>query len=147
MGIVLFILIRIIVGVLSLLFKNVPKPSVTFRVLGFLVGLIKGAFYTVLILCVLSVMPFSFMDKYNEQLDKSLFAGKVSEISVKLGGKLLESKPESSRYKKIVKIYTESLAPSNAEGEDNSEAAEALFSRVDCLEIPFTLDGIAYKFN
>lgn len=116
-GVCLFFAIRLLVAILSILFRNIgANPSVTMRFLGFIVGAAKGALYTVIIFLAISFLPaFDFMDKYNEQLDKSMFADKVSEVSLAIAEKAFESKPDDVRYEKLVEIYLGEDAPVGAD--------------------------------
>ena len=89
--ILLFIVLRIIIGLLNKFFKFLTKNKAISgmnRVLGFVVGAAKGVIVTAAILFVAALFPHSkFLMPFNEALDKTVIAKPFNSVVYEYVGK------------------------------------------------------------
>ncbi len=143
-GVVFFIVLRILIGVLTAL-ANKKKPeniSVLSRVGGLALGLVKGAVYACLsmvLVIYIAAVPIeslqSFSDKLNEQLTQSVIDDKVNEASDKVLNFVLsrgDDGEEDKRYMAYVEKAQKSIqkkagesSGGNASGDESGSESAA----------------------
>ncbi len=83
--IVTYILLRILFFLLSRLFKNankIPLLGPVNRLLGFLLGAVQGFLTVYIILSVVGILPFGFLDGFKNLLSSSAIAAGIMNINV-----------------------------------------------------------------
>ena len=136
-GVVFFIVLRILIGVLTAL-ANKKKPeniSVLSRVGGLALGLVKGAVYACLsmvLVIYIAAVPMeslqSFSDKLNEQLTQSVIDDKVLNFVLSRGDDGEEDKRYMAYVEKAQKSIQKKAGESsggNASGDESGSESAA----------------------
>ncbi|MCL2556752.1 MAG: hypothetical protein FWE03_07055 [Firmicutes bacterium] len=107
-GILLFLILRIIAACLNIAFKfsgkKGAKKNPVSRLVGGAIGLLRGAVYAGLILIVLSLLAgFAFMDTPMQTISNSFIAGHISNGANAITEFIIRSNPESTRFEILLK--------------------------------------------
>jgi uncharacterized membrane protein required for colicin V production len=129
-GIAIFIAIRIIAAVISIFFKSFSdgKKSFIGRLLGAVIGGAKGLLYTLVILCVLSLLSnVSFIQPISGYIENSKIASGLSSLSVKINTMIIENKEDAPRYERMVELFgaSESNGGETGGGETGEGESES----------------------
>ncbi|MCL2675639.1 MAG: CvpA family protein [Firmicutes bacterium] len=105
-GIALFVVIRILAAIISIVFKRyMDKKSVPGRLLGGVLGAGKGVIYSMIILLVISLMSnFGFMGMISEKVSESKVASALTSATHKITAPLLKGDKSDKRYERLIEL-------------------------------------------
>lgn len=106
-GILLFVVIRIVAAVVSLIFKRFTtgKKSIGGRILGGILGAGKGFLYSMIILLVISIAAnISFMQPVSQEVNDGKIASALTSATLKVTAPLLKGDENDKRHERLLEI-------------------------------------------